>query len=56
MLTLMEHFSKFPQYRYFEFGTSMAEDNTAINEGLVMQKEGFGGSCVACRSYLLEIQ
>lgn len=56
MLSLMEHFSEFPQYRYFEFGTSMAKDDTAINEGLVMQKEGFGGSCVACRSYVLEIQ
>lgn len=56
MLTLMDHFSGMPQYRFLEFGTSMAEDSRVINEGLVMQKENFGGSCVACRTYVLDIQ
>ncbi|MCM1078061.1 MAG: GNAT family N-acetyltransferase [Bacteroidales bacterium] len=55
MLTLMEEFSGMPQYRYFEFGTSMAEDNAALNDGLVLQKEGFGGSCVACRRLVLRL-
>lgn len=55
MLTLMEQYARMPQYKYFEFGTSMAEDNIALNAGLVLQKEGFGGSCVVCREYVVVV-
>lgn len=36
---------------YLEFGTSMAEDGTSLNSGLILQKEGFGGRAIACRTW-----
>ena len=42
--------------RYFEFGTSMAEDGINLNEGLILQKEGFGGRAVACKIFTINIQ
>ena len=56
MLTLIRHYGNNPQYRYFEFGTSMAEDGIHLNEGLILQKEGFGGRAVACKIYSIKIQ
>lgn len=56
MLTLIKHYGNNPQYRYFEFGTSMAEDGINLNEGLILQKEGFGGRAVACKIFTINIQ
>jgi len=56
MLTLIRHYKDNPEYRYFEFGTSMAEDGIHLNEGLILQKEGFGGRAVACKTYSINIQ
>ena len=55
MLSLIRHYSKNPQYRYFEFGTSMAEDGIHLNEGLILQKEGFGGRAVACKIFTMAL-
>ena len=55
MLSLIRHYSKNPQYRYFEFGTSMAEDGIHLNEGLILQKEGFGGRAVACKIFKMAL-
>ena len=55
MLSLIRHYSKNPQYRYFEFGTSMAEDGINLNEGLILQKEGFGGRAVACKIFTMAL-
>ena len=38
-------------YRYFDFGTSMADDDVNLNESLIQQKEGFGARGIACRTY-----
>lgn len=56
MLTLINHYKSLPQYRYFEFGTSMAEDGESLNSGLILQKEGFGGRAVACKIYCIDIE
>ena len=56
MLTLIRHYKDNPEYRYFEFGTSMAEDGINLNEGLILQKEGFGGRAVACKIYSINIK
>lgn len=56
MLSLINHYKSYPEYRYFEFGTSMAEDGIHLNEGLILQKEGFGGRAVACKIYTINIQ
>ena len=56
MLSLINHYKSYPEYRYFEFGTSMAEDGIHLNEGLILQKEGFGGRAVACKIYNIKIQ
>ena len=55
MLSLIRHYGKNPQYRYFEFGTSMAEDGIHLNEGLILQKEGFGGRAVACKIFKMAL-
>lgn len=55
MLTLVGYYRKNPKYRYFEFGTSMAEDGINLNEGLILQKEGFGGRAIACKTYRIKI-
>ena len=56
MLSLIKYYGDNPQYRFFEFGTSMAEDGVHLNEGLILQKEGFGGRAVACKIYSINIQ
>ena len=56
MLTLIRHYKEKTEYRYFEFGTSMAEDGIHLNEGLILQKEGFGGRAVACKTYTINIK
>jgi hypothetical protein len=55
MLSLIGHYRNNNQYRYFEFGTSMAEDGINLNEGLILQKENFGGRAVACKIFSINI-
>lgn len=38
--------SDFKEYRYFDWGRSTEDDGHILNENLIMQKEGFGGSPV----------
>ncbi len=41
------------QKDYFDLGTSMGDSSTGLNEGLVSQKEGFGGRAVMYDTYEL---
>lgn len=56
MLSLLQHFRAQQTYHYFEYGTSMDEDGINLNTGLILQKEGLGGSTIACREYCCEIK
>ena len=40
---------------YFDFGTSMGDSDSGLNEGLISQKEGFGGRTVAYDQYVLDL-
>lgn len=51
LLGLIEEYQQKGEHRWFEFGTSMAEDGIGLNESLISQKEGFGARTVACRIY-----
>lgn len=55
MLNLIRHYRKHPEFRFLEFGTSMAEDGVMLNDGLILQKEGFGGRSIACRTFELTL-
>lgn len=41
--------------RYIDFGTSTEQNGTYLNEGLIKQKEGFGGRAVVYDTYELNI-
>lgn len=45
----------FADHRYFSFGISTEQDGQYLNEGLIFQKEGFGGRGVAHDFYELEL-
>lgn len=51
---LLEHY-KNAGYHFFDMGTSMDEDSTHLNDGLVAQKEGFGARGIACRTYRIKV-
>lgn len=42
--------------RYFDFGTSVEEEGRYLNEGLIFQKEGFGGRAVVYNGYELKLK
>lgn len=44
------------QRPWFDFGISTERNGTLLNEGLIFQKEGFGGRAVCYDSYLLSTQ
>lgn len=54
MLSLVKEYRQKQGYHYFEFGTSMADDGISLNEGLILQKEGFGGRSIACKTYKMQ--
>lgn len=54
ILQLLHHFQETTSLQYFDFGTSMLADTTTLNEGLVLQKEGFGGRGIASRIYKMQ--
>lgn len=55
ILQLLRHFSDTSSFSYFDFGTSMLADSTILNEGLVLQKEGFGGRGIASRIFKMQL-
>lgn len=55
ILQLLHHFSDTSSLSYFDFGTSMLADSTTLNEGLVLQKEGFGGRGIASRIFKIRL-
>lgn len=55
-LDLLFHYlltERYTTYRYFDFGTSNEDDGRVLNEGLIAQKEGFGGRAVVYETYQL---
>jgi hypothetical protein len=47
--------SQFASKQYFSFGTSNEQDGQYLNEGLIFQKEGFGGRGVAHDFYEIDL-
>jgi Acetyltransferase (GNAT) domain len=45
----------FSSRRYFSFGSSNEQEGRYLNEGLIFQKEGFGGRGVAQDFYELDL-
>lgn len=45
----------YPQIRYFDFGISTERGGTFLNQGLIFQKEGFGGRGVCYDSYQIPL-
>ena len=41
--------------RFIDFGISTEQGGTVLNEGLIKQKEGFGGRAVVYDTYELEV-
>ena len=54
-LSLIEHYAQDSRFRYFDFGTSNEDGGRFLNEGLISQKEGFGGRGVVYETYKLTI-
>lgn len=50
--TLIDQFTN--THRYFDFGISTEECGRLLNEGLISQKEGFGGRSVMYSTYSIE--
>lgn len=46
---------RYKQYDYVDFGTSNEDGGRYLNEGLIFQKEGFGGRAVCYDSYEVNI-
>lgn len=42
--------------RYFDLGTSVEDGGKVLNEGLIFQKEGFGGRAVTYDTYKLDLK
>ena len=47
---------EYPEIPYFDFGISTEGGGHYLNEGLIFQKEGFGGRAVCYDSYLIKIE
>jgi len=45
----------YPEKPFFEFGISTEDNGSVLNEGLISQKEGFGGRAVVYDIYQLQI-
>ena len=44
-----------PAVEYLDFGISTEQDGKWLNEGLIFQKEGFGGRAVCYDQYALRL-
>lgn len=54
-LSLLERYAQDSRFRYFDFGTSNEDGGRFLNEGLIANKEGFGGRGVVYETYKLTI-
>lgn len=48
-------YNVYPEKAYFDFGTSVEDGGRTLNEGLIFQKEGFGGRAVVYDTYMLDV-
>ena len=48
-------YDRYAQKRYFDFGISTEHGGQMLNEGLLFQKEGFGGRAVVYDTYEMEV-
>lgn len=48
-------YEDYPDYTYLDFGRSTEGDGSVINNGLIAQKEGFGGRAICYDTYEWEI-
>ncbi len=55
VLDILKHYGNLKEFSYFDFGTSMLAGTAILNEGLVQQKEGFGGRGIASKIFRLVI-
>ena len=46
---------RFAGRRYLDFGISTEQGGTLLNEGLIFQKEGFGGRAVCYDTYTIKL-
>ena len=46
---------RFADRRYLDFGISTEQGGTLLNEGLIFQKEGFGGRAVCYDTYTIKL-
>lgn len=53
--SLIDHYRQQGSYRNFDLGTSNGDGGHYLNEGLILQKEGFGGRGVTYKRYLLKV-
>ena len=55
-LLIFEQIQKYKETKkYFDFGISTENNGKYLNEGLIAQKEGFGGRAVCYDWYELEV-
>jgi hypothetical protein len=47
---------RFRTIEYLDFGTSVEHGGTVLNDGLIFQKEGFGGRAVVYDTYQIDIK
>ncbi len=47
---------EFKEVKYFDMGTSVEDGGRVLNEGLIFQKEGFGGRAVVYDTYELPVK
>lgn len=52
-LVISELLTIYKNKKYFDFGISTENNGRYLNEGLIRQKEGFGGRVIAYNTYLL---
>jgi len=52
---LLERYAKHATIKYFDFGISTEDDGKILNDGLLFQKEGFGGRGITYDVYECEI-
>lgn len=45
----------FKNKKWFDFGTSTEQNGTLLNEGLIRQKEGFGGRAIVYDTYQIDL-
>ncbi len=55
LLSLLLHYREQEKYSFFDFGTSMDDDNVHLKPGLIAQKEGFGGRGIVYKQFILRL-